>query len=76
MHLAGLSGLEFLALEDCRVSDAGLVHLKGLRQLKHLQLGGTEVTPAGVAVLQRDLPDCYINRERIRGLPGSTPPIE
>ena len=35
------------------VTDAGLVHLKGLTKLHYLNLVGTEVTDAGIAELKR-----------------------
>ena len=42
------------------MTDAGLKTLADLRGLKKLDLGKTEVTDAGVAELQRALPDCEI----------------
>ncbi len=44
------------------VTDVGLVHLKGLRSLRSLDLSGTKVTDAGVADLQRALPNLEIIR--------------
>jgi hypothetical protein len=41
-------------------TDAGLVHLKGMSNLKHLDLRYTKVTDAGVAVLKKSLPNCQI----------------
>ncbi len=41
-------------------TDAGLVHLKGLTNLYLLVLYGTRITDAGVAELQKALPDCEI----------------
>ena len=43
-------------------SDAGLVHLKGLNELKRLLLVGTRVTNAGVNDLKEALPNCTISR--------------
>jgi len=37
-----------------------LVHLKGLTQLQYLGLQQTKVTAAGVADLQKSLPNCKI----------------
>jgi hypothetical protein len=45
-----------------RLSDAGLVHLKGLTNLSYLQLDGTQVTDAGVKELTRALPSLRIMR--------------
>ena len=41
---------------------AGLVHLKGLTKLQRLKLGGTKVTDAGVADLQKALSNCKITK--------------
>jgi len=38
------------------------VHLKGLTKLQGLNLGNTQVTDAGVAELQKALPNCEIMR--------------
>ena len=43
------------------ITDAGLVHLSGLRQLRLLDLRGTNVTNTGVADLQSALPGCRIS---------------
>ena len=43
-----------------RVTDAGLVHLKGLTNLKNLGLSNTKITRAGIAELQKALPNCEI----------------
>jgi len=45
---------------DTQIADAGLVHLTGLPALKILGLTGTQVTDAGVAELQKALPNCRI----------------
>jgi len=44
------------------VTDAGLKDLAPLQGLKTLLLGDTKVTDAGVAELQKALPDCKIYR--------------
>jgi len=41
-----------VSLDATRVSDAGLVHLRGLTQLKWLDLTGTQVTGSGLEHLQ------------------------
>jgi internalin A len=47
-------------LSDTKVTNAGLKQLAGLKALQTLNLSGTEVTDAGVAALQKALPDCKI----------------
>jgi len=42
------------------VTDAHVVHLKGLTSLQSLYLGNTQVTDAGVNELQKALPNCQI----------------
>jgi hypothetical protein len=44
------------------VSDAGIAKLKTLTNLKTLSVGGTDVTPEGVAELQKALPNAKIAR--------------
>jgi len=44
------------------LSDAELVHLKGLIKLETLDLSGTAITGAGVADLQKALPNCKIEK--------------
>lgn len=40
-----------MRLPDTNVSDAGLVHLRGLTQLTSLSISGTKVTDAGLVYL-------------------------
>ena len=47
-------------LPHTKVTDAGLVHLEGLTQLRGLALMQTRVTDAGVKRLQKALPNCKI----------------
>ena len=49
-----------LSLHDTKITDAGLVHLKGLTGLQSLGLSGPKITDAGVADLQKALPNCKI----------------
>ena len=49
-----------LNLNLTQITDAGLVHLKGLTGLQTLGLRGTQVTDQGVADLQKALPNCEI----------------
>ena len=47
-------------LNSTKVTDAELEQLKGLTQLKVLELGGTKVTDEGVKKLQQAFPNCKI----------------
>ena len=47
-----------LDVGDWRITDVGLVHLKGLTNLKTSRLDGTQLTDAGVVELQLALPNC------------------
>jgi hypothetical protein len=51
-HLAELTNLELLFLEQTAVTDAGLKHLERLTKLKLLALKGTRVTSFGARKLQ------------------------
>ena len=48
--------------ETSPIDRLGLVHLKGLTNLQELSLYYTKVTDAGVADLQKSLPDCKISK--------------
>jgi hypothetical protein len=48
-------------LSFSQVSDAGLVHLKGMSELYELHLKNTKVTAKGVRELKVALPKCRIN---------------
>ena len=61
VHLKGLTNLQDLNLPS-QITDAGLVHLKGMTGLQTLYLRGTKVTDAGVADLQKALPNCKIEK--------------
>jgi hypothetical protein len=50
VHLQTLTNLEYLILNE-RITDEGLAHLNGLKQLKSLSLGQTKVTGVGFARL-------------------------
>lgn len=64
-ELAALKGLTSLSLRHVRrVTDAGLKELVTLEGLKELDLVGTKVTDAGVADLQKALPNCKIKTKR------------
>jgi len=52
VHLAGLSGLKALYLDDTRISDAGLQHLAGLTGLETLSVNYTRISDAGLEHLK------------------------
>ena len=62
VHLNGLRELDWLSLHGENINDDSLGYLRGLSQLRSLNLEGTKVTDAGVAKLQKALPDCKITR--------------
>ena len=66
VHLKGMTWLHVLGLGGTHVTDAGLVHLKELANLQTLWLNylgnGTKVADAGVAELQKALPNCKITK--------------
>ena len=51
-----MTNLERLSLNSIQITDAGLVHLKGLTSLEELEFRQTQVTDAGVAELEKALP--------------------
>ena len=48
-HLAGLTQLQFLYLDDTQITDAGLANLAGLTRLQHFRLSNTRITDGGLA---------------------------
>ncbi|MAV38472.1 MAG: hypothetical protein CMJ59_23800 [Planctomycetaceae bacterium] len=53
VYVKGLAKLETLDLQNCRqITDAGLLHLKGLANLTSLVLAGTRVTDTGMVHLK------------------------
>jgi hypothetical protein len=59
-NLEPLDTLESLILIGAPITDAGLVHLKGLKKLRYVILTGDAVTSEGVDELQRALPKLSI----------------
>ena len=61
--LANLTTLNLLVLDACpQISDAGLVHLAGLKDLETLRIVDTKVTPAGEAKFNKAIPHCQNKR--------------
>ena len=58
----GLDQLQTLGLCYAGNTDAGLEHLRRMKQLRSVVLYGTQVTAAGVAKLRQALPNCKIVR--------------
>ena len=58
-----LTQLQSLDLRICKkITDAGLEHLRGLTQLRNLNLSSTQVTDAGVHKLEAASPAISIGR--------------
>jgi hypothetical protein len=57
-----LGSLRILDLQNTKVSDVGLAHLKKLAELRHLTLIGTQVSTVEVDEIQSALPSCRIIR--------------
>ena len=58
-----MANLQPLRLSYTQVTDAGLVHLKGLTNLESLALASrTQITDAGITELQTTLPNCKISK--------------
>jgi hypothetical protein len=62
-YLSWLSRLQSVSLGE-RVTDAGLAHLKGLTELRWLDLRKTRVTDAAIRDLQKALPHCTITARK------------
>ncbi len=62
-RLANIHSLEELSLHRSPITDRGLPELKRLKNLTRLVLTGTKVTAAGVADLQKALPNCKIESD-------------
>jgi beta-lactamase regulating signal transducer with metallopeptidase domain len=56
-HLAALTELEELSIHVPHLTDACLVHLRGLKRLKRLNTGDSKITPEGLAELRKHLPE-------------------
>ena len=50
-----------LDLSDTKITDAGVVHLKGFTNLKNLGLSNTKITRGEIAELLKALPNCRIS---------------
>lgn len=59
-QLAELVGLTIVSIYDSELTDADLVHLKGLSRLRTLNLFWAQVTDQGVDGLRAALPNCEI----------------
>jgi hypothetical protein len=59
-ELRSLHSLQGLDLSNTQVTDAGLEHLKGMTKLSQLDIRKTQVTAEGRAMLQKALPDCFV----------------
>ena len=57
-----MTGLDLLLLDGTLISDAGLAHLKGLTNLRHLSASRTHVTDPGMKELKQALPKLEVRR--------------
>ncbi|MED5399841.1 MAG: hypothetical protein VX669_05590 [Planctomycetota bacterium] len=57
--------LEFLHLGSTSITDEGLVHLESLKSLRDLKVTRTNVSEAGVTMLQKKLPGAKIQLKYI-----------
>ena len=74
--VASFSQLQRLYLGASRVTDAGMKHLEGLKNLEYLSLHGTDVTAECMQQLWAKLPNCQIGPRGDRASPSQpTPPI-
>ena len=64
-QIESLTSLELLEMERCGLTNESLAHLPLLKNLKHLRIGGNEITDAGLA---------YIPSSPSSKKPGSTAP--
>lgn len=64
--LARFHEIERLSIPDAEITDAGLVHLRGLKRLRYLDLSGNQITDTGLVHL-RGLTDLeYLNLSHTR----------
>jgi len=61
-HLAGLTSLRELSLNDTAVGDEGLKHLGGCKSLRKVSAQFSKVTRAGADALKKELPGVQIMR--------------
>lgn len=57
---AGLKRLEYLGLRGTEIGDNGAVHVTDIRSLKKVDVRDTRITPEGVAMIRRLLPDAEV----------------
>ena len=53
--------MQDIGLSGTQVTDAGLVHLKGLTALRWIELSGSKVTPEGIERLRKSLPNAQVD---------------
>ncbi len=73
VYLEPLSEVVILNLEGAPITDAGLMHLKGLKKLNWVNLARTDVSERGMAQLRRALPKASIAKYITTR--SSTPPV-
>jgi hypothetical protein len=83
-HLKSLKRLQLLDISLCEnIADAGLAHLKGLTELRELNLRGTKVTDTGLRHLRGltglrrlDLRHTKVTAAGVRGLQEALPRVQ
>jgi hypothetical protein len=64
VYLAQLGNLDELWLQDTKVSDAGVAHLRGLKKLKYFSVWGSPVSNAALEDLWKYLPQLVIRASK------------
>ena len=76
----GMTKLDHLSIASAQITDAGLVHLVGLKDLEHLDLSSNKITDRALAQLSQmrklrwlDLHQTHMTEEGIRQLKRALP---
>ena len=61
--IAEIQSLLVLDIRETEISDQSIPQIIKLRNLEHLIVRGSNLTPAGLEAIREALPDCMINTE-------------
>ena len=75
-YVEGLPKLEIVFLNNTKISDIGLEHLKGLSHLRTLFVCGTKVTAAGAQKIEQSIPYCDVRRTKSQSEVANAPQID
>jgi hypothetical protein len=64
--ISSLSNLRVLWLADTAIDDNSVTVIAKFRSLEELDLAGTQMSPAGIAKIQKSLPGTSITTEHVR----------